>query len=206
MLCGGTSDTISLFEINREARRNERTEQISLYKDYTGHSGNVTSCGFLSTDFFVTSSQDSSIGLWQVDETRATHMYNDHTVGVTTLDVFKMDGNVFASGSNDLTFRVWDIRMRNACFYKSVEGESGVSVVKFMPENINTLAVGNNSEIGIWDLRALGKVCNLVDNNENYVTSGSLAFSKSGRLLFSQYPTDIKIWDILKEENAGYKF
>ena len=72
-------------------------------------------------------------------------MYNDHTVGVTTLDVFKMDGNVFASGSNDLTFRVWDIRMRNACFHKSVEGESGVSVVKFMPENINTLAVGNNS-------------------------------------------------------------
>ena len=130
-------------------------------------------------------------------------MYNDHTVGVTTLDVFKMDGNVFASGSNDLTFRVWDIRMRNACFHKSVEGESGVSVVKFMPENINTLAVGNNSEIGIWDLRALGKVSNLIDDNENYVTSTSLAFSKSGRLLFSQYPTDIKIWDILKEQSCG---
>ena len=130
-------------------------------------------------------------------------MYNDHTVGVTTLDVFKMDGNVFASGSNDLTFRIWDIRMRNSCFFKSVEGESGVSVVKFMPENINTLAVGNNSEIDIWDLRALGKVCNLIDNNENYVTSTSLAFSKSGRLLFSQYPTDIKIWDLMKEENVG---
>lgn len=56
LLCGGTSDVIYLFEINREARRNERTEQISLYKDYTGHSGNVTSCGFLNTDFFVTSS------------------------------------------------------------------------------------------------------------------------------------------------------
>ena len=64
-------------------------------------------------------------------------MYNDHTVGVTTLDVFRMDGNVFCSGSIDLTFRVWDIRMKNACFRKSVEGESGVSVVKFMPENID---------------------------------------------------------------------
>ena len=130
-------------------------------------------------------------------------MYNDHTVGVTTLDVFKMDGNVFCSGSIDLTFRVWDIRMKNACFRKSVEGESGVSVVKFMPENINVLAVGNNSEIGIWDLRALGKVCNLVDSHENYETSTSLAFSKSGRLLFAQYPQDIKIWDLAKEETRG---
>ena len=130
-------------------------------------------------------------------------MYNDHTTDVTTLDVFKMDGNVFVSGSNDLTFRVWDIRMKNPCFRKSVDGDSGVSVVKFMPENINTIAIGNNSEIGIWDLRALGKVCNLVDNNENYETSTSLAFSKSGRLLFSQYPTDIKIWDLMKEETVG---
>jgi len=157
----------------------------------------------MNPEYFVSSSQDSQIGLWQVDETRAMHMYNDHTVGVTTLDVFKMDGNVFCSGSIDLTFRVWDIRMKNACFRKSVEGESGVTVVKFMPENINTLAVGNNSEIGIWDLRALGKVCNLVDNNENYMTSTSLAFSKSGRLLFAQYPTDIKIWDLAKEQVVG---
>ena len=64
LLCGGTSDSISLFEINREMRRHERTDQITLYKDYTGHSGHVTSLGFLSTDYFVTSSQDSQIGLW----------------------------------------------------------------------------------------------------------------------------------------------
>ena len=204
LLCGGTSDSISLFEINRDAKRNEKTDKITLYKDYTGHSGNVTGCGFLSTEYFVTSSQDSQIGLWQVDETRALHMYNDHTVGVTTLDVFNMDGNVFATGSYDLTFRVWDIRMKNACFRKSIEGETVVSVVKFMPENMNTIAVGNNSEIGIYDLRALGKVCNLVDENENYETSTSLAFSKSGRLLFAQYPTDIKIWDLMTERTVGH--
>ena len=59
LLCGGTSDAISLFEINRDARRNEKNDQITLIKDYTGHSGNVTSCGFLSNEYFVTSSQDS---------------------------------------------------------------------------------------------------------------------------------------------------
>ena len=56
LLCGGTSDTISLFTINQETRKFERTEKISIYKDYTGHSGNVTDCGFLSMEYFVTSS------------------------------------------------------------------------------------------------------------------------------------------------------
>ena len=167
-MCGGTSDTISLFEINREARRKEKTEQITLMREFAGHSGLVTSSDFLNNEYFVTGSQDSKIGLWQVEEQRAISMYNDHEVGLTTLDVFKMDGNVFASGANDLTARIWDIRMKNACFRKLTERDSGVSVVKFMPENINTLAVGNNSEISIYDLRALGKVGNLCLQNDNF--------------------------------------
>ena len=56
MLCGGTSDAISLFEINKDAKRNEKTDKITLYKDYTGHSGHVTGLGFLSPDYFVSSS------------------------------------------------------------------------------------------------------------------------------------------------------
>lgn len=60
LLVGGTADTISLFEINRDAKnRHERTDSISTYKDYTGHTGKVTSCGFLSSEYFVTSSNDS---------------------------------------------------------------------------------------------------------------------------------------------------
>ena len=70
-----------------------------------------------------------------------------------------MDGNVFATGSSDLSFRVWDIRMKKACFRVFDKSKCGVSSIKFMPENINTLAVGyEDAAIKLWDLRAIGKV------------------------------------------------
>ena len=112
-------------------------------------------------------------------------MYTGHEVGITSLDVFRMDGNIFASGSSDLTFRIWDVRMKNAAIRKFSEGDQIVSVVKFMPENVNMLAVGNNnSEVRLWDLRALGPVATLSDPEDNFESALSLEFSKSGRLLF----------------------
>lgn len=145
-------------------------------------------CGFLNNEYFVTGSFDSAINLWEVEQQREIERYDDHQSEVVALDVFRMDGNIFVSGSTDLTFRVWDIRMKRACFRKFMENDCGVSAVKFMPENVNTLAVGyENASIEIWDLRALGKVGNLVENDDKYESVQSLAFSKSGRLLFASY-------------------
>ena len=73
-----------------------------------------------------------------------------------------------------------------------------------MQENINTIAVGyENSSIEIWDLRALGKVAKLDETDEKYESVQSLAFSKSGRLLFASYNNSIKIWDLLSESKVG---
>lgn len=64
-----------------------------------------------------------------------------------------------ASGSNDATTRVFDIRMKQACIRIFEKNKCGVSSVKFMPECVNTLAIGfDDSSIKLHDLRALGKV------------------------------------------------
>ena len=77
-----------------------------------------------------------------------------------------MDGNVFASGSSDLTFRVWDIRQKKSCFRIFEKIKCGVSSIKFMPENINTLAVGHeDGSVKIWDLRAIGKIGKFKEEN-----------------------------------------
>lgn len=129
--------------------------------------------------------------------------YQDHTNEVLTLDVFQMDGNVFGSGSSDLTFRIWDVRQKKACFRVFSGNDCGASCIKFMPENINTIAVGyEDSSIKLWDLRALGKVGDL--DAQCYDSVKSLQFSKSGRLLFAAYNTNkIKIWDTLLETSVG---
>ena len=114
-----------------------------------------------------------------------------------------MDGNVFASGSSDLTFRVWDIRMKNAAFRAFEKNKCGVSSIRFMPENMNTLAVGyEDASVKIWDLRALWPVAKL--NDKGYESVTSMAFSKSGRLLFSSHnATKVKVWDILVESKVS---
>lgn len=50
------------------------------------------------------------------------------------LDVFNLDGNIIATGSNDATTRVWDIRMKNACFRIFEKNQCGISAVKFMTD------------------------------------------------------------------------
>jgi WD40 repeat protein len=75
------------------------------------------------------------------------------------LDVFNGDGNVIATGSNDATVRIWDIRMKQPCVRVFDKNPCGISSVKFMPNNINTLAVGrDDSSINLIDLRTLGKL------------------------------------------------
>jgi WD40 repeat protein len=129
--------------------------------------------------------------------------YKGHDNEVLTLDVFSMDGNVFATGSSDLSFRVWDIRTKKPCFRVFDKNSNGVSQIKFMPENINTLAVGyEDGSIKLWDLRAAGKVGKLFDGT--YAGLKGIQFSLSGRLLFAAYNSNvIKIWDLLKESKVG---
>lgn len=73
--------------------------------------------------------------------------------------MFNLDGNIIATGSNDATTRLWDIRMKNACFRVFEKNQCGISAVKFMTDCVNTLAVGcDDSSIKLYDLRAVGKV------------------------------------------------
>ena len=112
----------------------------------------------------VSGSSDSNINLWDVEGTRPANSYSDHSNEVLGLDVFEMDGNIFASGSSDLSFNIWDVRTKKACIRSYQKNKCGITRVKFMPENVNTLAVGNEDETKkLWDLRALGKVAKLTE-------------------------------------------
>lgn len=69
-----------------------------------------------------------------------------------------------------------------------------------MPENVNTLAVGyDDSNVKVWDLRALHPVAVLNDKN-SFESVSNLAFSKSGRIIFvSHAGKRIISWDLMNE-------
>jgi len=63
---------------------------------------------------------------------------------------------------------------------------------------VNTLAIGcDDSTIKLYDLRAVGKIGKFKEEG-SYESVLSLAFSASGRMLFSSYANNkIKMWDVL---------
>ena len=93
--------------------------------------------------------------------------------------------------------------MKRPCFRAFDKNGNGISAIKFMPENINTLAVGyEDSSVKLWDLRAEGKVGKLFDSTDGGLKG--IQFSNSGRLIFAAYNSNvIKVWDILQEKRVG---
>ena len=198
LLCGGIDTKLSLYDINAIRTKKENAKLIRPNREFSGHRSLITSCGFLSPEYFISGSRDSTINLWELEQQRSINKFDDHQDEVVALDIFEMDRNIFASGSADLTFRIWDIRMKWACFRIFDKNKCGVSSIRFMPENVNTLAVGyEDASIKIWDLRALGKISKMTDK-AFFESVISMEFSKSGRLLFSAYNnTVVKVWDLL---------
>lgn len=133
--CGGIDTKLHIYSINPSGKKKEKLNLIEKVKELTGHYGLITCCGFLSSQFLVSGSNDSSLMLWDFEKPgRFLVKYSDHQNEVLALDVFNLDGNIIVSGSNDATTRVWDIRMKTPCIRIFEKNKCGVSAVKFIPD------------------------------------------------------------------------
>ena len=88
VLCGGIDTKLSLYHINKVMKKREQGKLINKLKEYSGHQGLVTSCGFLSQNYFVSGSNDSTVTLWDVENARGLSKFNGHSNEVFCVDVF----------------------------------------------------------------------------------------------------------------------
>ena len=197
---GGFDGAINLKNI---VINNDRRDNESGTKKFTGHQGNVSAIQFMNTAFMISASLDSVLLLWDINsQGKIVNSYREHTSEVSGLDVNEVNGNIFATGSGDTTVKIWDIREKKACVSTFQGSDSSINCVKFLPGRLSTLAAGSeDSTIRLYDLRAVKElgIYKKKDNDNNSVNS--IGFSKSGIILFASAAesNSLSFWNIFSD-------
>jgi len=123
---------------------------------------------------------------------RLLHCLPGHNDSVTSL-ALSPDGKTLASGSNDSTVKLWDVR--SGQLQLTLKGHQGfIKTVRFSPDGI-TLASGSaDAAIKLWD-PATGDLKTTLTGHEGYIET--LAFSLDGKTLASgSWDNTVKLWDL----------
>ena len=198
---GGFDGAINLKNI---LINNDRRDNETGTKKFTGHQGSVSAIQFMNTAFMISASLDSVLLLWDINsQGKIVSTYREHTSEVTCLDVNDVNGNIFATGSGDTTCKIWDIREKKACVSTFQGSDSSINCVKFLPGRLSTLAAGSeDSSIRLYDLRAVKELGNYKKDVNDNNSVNSIGFSKSGIILFASTAENntLSFWNIFGKD------
>ena len=204
---GGFDGAINLKNI---VINNDRRDNETGTKKFTGHQGSVSTIQFMNTAFMISASLDSVLLLWDINsQGKIVSSYREHTSEVTCLDVNEVNGNIFATGSGDTTVKIWDIREKKACVSTFQGSDSSINCVKFLPGRLSTLAAGSeDSSIRLYDLRAVKELGNYKKDYSDNNSVNSIGFSKSGIILFASTTENniLSFWNIFGKDIPFYKY
>ncbi len=149
---------------------------------------------------FITGRESGEISLWNTQTGNRDAIIkghkpffkrSKHNPRIRAL-AFSPDGTTFASGSKDMTVRIWETESRKR--KATLKGhKSWITAIAFS-KNGNTVASGDsNGHIRIWDTRRK-RLKTKLDSHTNSIIS--LAFSPDGRI-FASGSADgtIQLWD-----------
>jgi len=174
--CGGLDNLCSIFTVD-----NPEKPPVVL----KGHKGFISHIRFLSDTEILTSSGDGEICRWDIASKKVVQRYKGHTKDVSAFE--KLSPNTLASCSLDKTCKTWDLRVKTGCTSTLRGHDDDINSLCVHPSN-NAFGTCSSDGTGrLWDVRADQQI-------EQYTRNGhdegiddechTIAFSKSGRLLF----------------------
>eukprot|EP00052_Salpingoeca_macrocollata_P000717 m.21934 g.21934 ORF g.21934 m.21934 type:complete len:348 (+) comp10805_c0_seq2:79-1122(+) len=191
---GGLDNMCSVFNL----RSNEIP--IQCKRELSGHTGYLSCCRFVTDDRILTSSGDMTCGLWDVETGQFIGDFAGHTGDVMSLSVGPTQ-QTFLSGGCDATVKLWDIRS-NSCMQTFHGHDSDVNAVSFFPNGYAFGTGSDDASCRLFDIRSDQEMIKLASPQ---ISCGitSVAFSKSGRLLFAGYDDyNCHAWDTLRGEHV----
>lgn len=196
--CGGLDNNCSIYRVG--SSQAQITRPIA---ELRGHDGYLSCCRFITESNMVTSSGDATCIHWDVERTSPIRSFNDHAGDVMGLSINPIDSNMFASGSCDSTAKVWDLRTGEVTH--TFQGhDSDVNAIDFYPDGNAVGTVSDDSTCRIFDLRSYSEV-NVFSHDLVLTGSTSVAFSRSGRFVFTGYDDfNCYAWDTFRSGANSY--
>ena len=199
--CGGLDNLCTVYKL---ANPEQAIEMAS-------HDGLVTCCRFLDEQKILTSSGDSTCILWDIKRGTVLDTFAEHSEHVNFVSLSPTDKNAFVSGSVDKTAKVWDIRAPKSAVQTYMGHSGDVNGVDFMPSDAHCFATcSEDGGVRVYDMRAYNELArfqvNMGVNNAPGMASDTLtsvAFSKSGRILFVGHSDgSVLAFDVLSDRAA----
>jgi len=192
--CGGLDNLCSVYKLPQNGSVQNQGQQQKTYGELAQHEGYLSCCRFVHDDEIITSSGDSTCILWDVESKTPKAIFNDHGGDVMSVSIYENQG-IFVSGSCDATAKLWDHRNKKACIKTFAGHESDINSVAFFPDGFAFGTGSDDSSCRLFDIRAYLQL-NRYSNDKILCGITSVAFSRTGRMLFAGYDDyNCYVWD-----------
>lgn len=193
--CGGLDNLCSVYQIDFNQAETHDRPRVELSR----HDGYLSCCRFLDGNKILTSSGDSTIVLWDIEQNQPIKTFAEHEADVMSISL-RHDGHTVVSGSCDHQAKVWDLRAERST--QSFLGHaSDINSVQWLKDDsyaAETFASGSDdATIRLFDLRYYGELNRFTEAGQSGVTY--VDFSKTGKYLFAGYDDEpyAKVWHTL---------
>jgi len=158
---------------------------------FQGHTGSVNTISFRSDSrSFISGSDDKTIKLWQISNTRAIHTFKGHKAKVTSV-MFMPDGEHFISTSTDKTLKIWNISSGTELNSIKI---GRITSTLLLPDP-NLILFGKlDGTLSLWNVSEAKEMCQF---KKHKAAIYSIAFSHANNMVISaSKDKTIKLWSL----------
>jgi Prp8 binding protein len=159
----------------------------------TGHTGAILELCFSRDGSMVfTASTDKTGSVWDCSAGQRMKKLRGHTSFVNSCAASRRGVQLVATGSDDGTIKVWDIRQRNAT--ATLNNTFQITTVAFNDTSDQLFSAGIDNDIKAWDLRQNAMLHTMKGHSD---TVTGLSLSPNGYYLLSNcMDNTVRVWDV----------